>query len=113
MIKVKLVEIKEADFRLSEASNFAKIPKGRRESLKFGEAICFISRTGNQIVFVHRSDDMGKTARGKERRVVYSTRLRLTRGSWSPDMLANYADDVGLQLIGLKRFETLHAKLRR
>lgn len=110
--RVKLVEIKEVNFRQSEATNFAKLPKGKRESLKNGEAICFISRMGNQLVFVHKGGTFGKTARGLQRTVVYSTRLRLTRGTWNPDMLANYADEVGLELIGLKRFEDHYAKLR-
>ncbi len=110
--KVKLVEIKEANFRQSEATNFAKLPKSRRESLKNGEAICFVSRMGNQLVFVHKGGEFGKTVQGKERRVVYSTRLRLTRGTWNPIMLADYADEVGLELLGLKKFEVHYDKLR-
>jgi hypothetical protein len=110
MVKVKLVEIVEANFCKSEATNFNALPKTRRNNLGRGEAICFVSKSGNQLCFVHRQSTVGKTVRGLDKQVVYSTRLRLSRGTWDPTMLANYAGEVGLELVGLKRFEDYHAR---
>jgi len=46
------------------------------------------------------------------RRVVDSRRLRISGGAWSPLMLQNYANAVGLNLVGIKRFEQLYDESR-
>ena len=110
MYSVRLVEIVEANFRKSELTNFNSLPVTRRTSLHPGDAICFVSRTGNQLVFVHKPIQLASGRKSGARDVVYSTRLRLTQGTWEPTMLANYAASVGLTLVGLKRFEQYHSQ---
>jgi hypothetical protein len=92
----RLRYVATTDFRRSEATNFAALPKTLRDSLRNNDAVCFRSGTGNQLVFVFRR--VGD--------VVASTRLRLpSKRRWDPLMLADYAAEVGIELVGLKRLK--------
>jgi hypothetical protein len=74
--------------------------------LKAGETFLFISKTGNQVVFIFRDPEVDFN--GVSRRVVDSRRLRLGSGTWNPYMLQNYANSVGIKLEGIKSFEQIH-----
>lgn len=71
--------------------------------LKGEDAVCFLSRGENQVLFVYGFS-------GEENEVLGSARLRLRSGRWNPMMLANYAASVGLTLVGIKKFEEAYAE---
>ena len=103
---LRLKGVISCDFGRSEANNLKLFRKQGHYpgDLKAGEAFLFFSKTGNQCLFMFRDpivsfDDV-------ERRV------RLDGATWSPYMLQNYAHLVGLHLIGLKRFEQVHAEMQ-
>lgn len=104
-IAVHLRRIAVSDFRTSEATMFAALPANVRETLKGSDAVCFVSRSGNQIVFVYRQVVCGITRGGGRQMLTASVRLRLSHGTWNPLLLQNYANSVGLKLVGLPRFE--------
>lgn len=116
---VRLRRVAQADFRKNEKTMFESLPAKVRKSLKLNDAVCFISGTGNQIVFVYGFTEVGTTKPSnpiyKPRRygIVTSVRLRLTGSNWNPLMLQNYAESCGIELIGIKRFEEHYAKLRK
>jgi hypothetical protein len=116
--KVRLRRVARGDFRKSEHTLFNELPVAFRRKLKGTDAVCFISGTGNQVVFVYGFTSVGMTqAIGphKSRRygIVTSVRLRLTGSTWNPLMLQNYADECGIELAGIKRFEDHYEKLRK
>lgn len=102
---LRLKFIAEADFRKSEATIWQeKAAAGELPPLRPGEVVCFISTNRRQIVFVQAPREW-HTASSLDCQVFASRRLRLTRGGWNPLMLKNYAEEVGLVLDGLRRFE--------
>ena len=114
LTKLHLKAVAMCSFIRSEATNLALF---RQEShfpgeLGEGEAFMFISKMGNQVIFIFR-DPVNFEANGKVRNVTDSRRLRLDGGIWSPYMLQNYAEAVGLHLVGIKRFEQVHAEFRK
>jgi hypothetical protein len=102
----------DVDFRSSEVSNYDELvrrkhfpgPPGKRE------VYLMVSRSGNQLVWILNAGQVGKN--GEAREVFDTRRWRLRRGSWSPHMLENYANSVGLSLVGFKRLETSYAESR-
>ncbi len=112
LTQLRLKGVVECSFARSEVSNlnlFRKLDHFPGELGK-GEAFLFISKGGNQVIFVFR-DPIDFVEKGKVRSVTDSRRLRLDGGSWSPYMLQNYAEAVGLHLAGIKRFEQVHAEM--
>jgi hypothetical protein len=109
---MRLKYIAQVDFRKSEETNFLEnhvVKRGRkfdkRPALKPGEVACLIASSGKQIVFVY-NPDLAVDQGDDERSVLHSERLRLTSGGrWDPIMLGNYANQVGIQLEGIKLFE--------
>ena len=102
---LRLKLIVEADFRKTEATNWQeKAAAGELPPLKAGEVVCFVSGNRSQVVFVQAPTDF-HTAGGLDAKVYASRRLRLDRGAWNPLMLADYAEQVGLRLDGLKKFK--------
>jgi len=79
--------------------------------LKKGEAFLFLARGGNQVVFVFRDPTIEFEGQRVARRVIDSRRLRLDGGTWNPYMLQNYANEIGLHLVGIKRFEQVHDEM--
>ena len=69
----------------------------------------FVSKAGNQLLWVMNVDTVEtpfKNKRGRYgRRVIDTRRWRIEGGSWSPLMLQNYANDVGIDLVGFRRLE--------
>ena len=114
LTNLRLKAVIQCSFIRSEATNLNLF----RETAYFpgeladGEAFLFISLMGNQVIFVFRNpinfeDDVDGTIL----QVVDSRRLRLDNGFWNPHMLQNYAESVGLHLVGIKRFEQVHDEM--
>jgi hypothetical protein len=111
-IKGRLVLIEHCDFRRSEWTNLQLMLKESKLTLGKSEVVAMVSGNGKQIVFCYAHDRFSHADfRGQPQDVgvVQSIRYRLTgSGSWSPTMLSEYAAAVGLELIGLKRFESYY-----
>lgn len=113
MTRLRLKAVIRVSFCRSEKTNldlFKADPKYPGD-LKDGEAFMLVSMGWDQLIIVYRdpvisiegSDDPDATFR-----VVHSRRLRLADGGqWNPMMLQNYAHEIGIHLIGRKRFEVL------
>ncbi len=95
-------------FGKSELTNFLEVlgkhPEFADEKsaakLKADDVVLLVSKTGNQLAFIHGFDQFEKKA------VLRSTRLRISGGvPWNPLMLVNYAREVGLSITGIKAFE--------
>jgi len=110
---INLRGVVEVSFTRSEATNLAryKLLGQYPGDLEAGEAFLFIAKGGNQIIFILRSPVTfkGTDKKGQEKvqTILDSRRLRLDGGTWSPYMLQNYAEAVGLKLVGIKTFEQL------
>ena len=119
MERKRLRAIIQVPFTKSEETNFAEARSSRPygdliKSLQGDDAIAFISQGQNQIVFIHGYDEVEDAKR--KWRVLSSHRIRITRGPglsnvFEPRMLANYAKQAGLELIGLKLFEEFYKSL--
>lgn len=101
-----------ADFRYSEQTLFDQLPGDFRKSLRGRDAVCFVSTVGNQVQFVFSPTAM-LTGRGLDTEALFSARVRLRRGTFNPEMLANYAGDKKLELEGIQRFEERYAQLKK
>ena len=109
MLKLRLKAIiPRADFRKSEETLYREYAKSRayQGQLKRGEAYLFWSKSGNQLLWFFR-DPSAIEGSKYEYEVVDSRKWRVTGGTWHPFMLANYAEEVGIDLIGIKRFEEI------
>jgi hypothetical protein len=107
-MRLKLVQ--EVDFRKSEQMNFEEVMKKEQLVLGPNDVVAFYSRRGNQVAFIWRPTAINFADYGKRpgtATVVRSLRLRLSNRTWDPMMLQNYANDVGLVLEGLRRFEVI------
>ena len=103
--KIRLRAVQYESFCYSEATLFEKWRrKNRNQPLRPGEAVCFISLTENQILFVYRPWYIKESDGDKHYLALHSRRVRLFSGTWHPWMLANYAAQVNLD-INLKSFE--------
>jgi hypothetical protein len=115
LTKLRLKAVIQCSFQRSEATNLFQFRKQSHYpgDLNAGEAFLFLSKQGNQLIFVFRSPVSFDAPSGKSWEVIDSRRLRLTGGTWSPYMLQNYANEVGLHLVGIKRFEQVHDEMQR
>jgi len=114
MEKIRLRAIKfDVDFRKSEHTNYKIFKKSKKYpgDLKSGEAFLFVSKSGNQLIWIIYVGVTGIDI-GTPKEIVDSRRWRIIGGQWNPLMLANYAEDVGVTLVGIKKFEELYAKTR-
>lgn len=111
--KLRLKAVVACSFQRSEASNLRLFREASHYpgDLQKGEVFLFLSRMGNQVIFVFQ-DPVVNFGEGTPRRVLDSRRLRIEGGTWNPYMLQNYANQVGLHLVGIKRFEQIHDELR-
>jgi len=112
--QLRLKGVIQCSFQRSEATNLALF---RQEGhypgdLDTGEAFLFIAKGGNQVIFIF-CEPLTFQDGSKTRRITDSRRLRLDGGSWSPYMLQNYAEAVGLHLVGIKRFEQVHDEMAK
>lgn len=114
--KVNLFFVDEkTDFRKSELTNFdiwkkRQKKKGRRNTMKSNEVLLFISKSGNQLVWVLNIGEVevGRANKRGElgRRMIDSRKWRIEgSGKWHKDMIQNYANEVGLDIVGMRRLE--------
>jgi hypothetical protein len=110
---MRLRYIHHGDFRKNTVTLYNEVQK-RAPGLKLGSEDCVlvVSGTGKILRFVYGFDDLevigGRTklATGNMTRVLQSEEYRIDgAGTWNPLMLRNYAEALGIQLAGLKRFE--------
>lgn len=101
----------EADFRQTELSILEAMHELQKTELRPGETWAFRSKSGNQVLFVlHRGQIECPRSRQD---FVDSRRLRLRHGTWSMEMIQNYAESVGLHLQGIKRAEEIWGARRQ
>lgn len=108
--RVKLKAIIMCSFQRSEKTNLALFREDRHYpgDLQEGEAFLLVSKMGNQVIFIFRGPSTIEiTGAPRTWKVLDSRRLRLEGGTWSPYMLQNYANSVGINLVGLKRLEQI------
>jgi len=111
--RIQLKEVVFANFGKSEATLYKQLPSASKARLKKpGDAICFVSRSFNQVCFVFKPR-VPPTAHSGGAQIIQSARVRITRGTWSPMMFQEYAAEVGLSLVGLPGFQESFEKFRR
>lgn len=108
MVRLRLKGVVQCSFVRSEATNLALYRQMGHfpGDLRAGEAFLFVSKTNDQVLFLFADHQVDFD--GVPRKVIDSRRLRLGTGTWNPHMLQNYANMVGIQLVGIKRFEQIH-----
>jgi len=110
--RLRLKAVVRCSFSRSEATNLVLFSKEGHYpgDLEEGEAFLFLSKGGDQVIFIFRSPIFFEGRKG-DLKVIDSRRLRIPGGTWSPYMLQNYAEEIGLHLIGVKRFEQVHDEM--
>jgi hypothetical protein len=105
--RVFLKEVVTANFSKSEATLWDEWQKSNRDTkLRKNQCVLFVSKTLRQLLYIVRVRAVEGTT------VLDSRRWRILSGEWNPQMMQNYANDVGLHFEGFKRFEELHAEER-
>lgn len=108
---MRLKEIIEANFRCSELTMYTEWSKGK-DTLGANELLLFVSKRGDQLVFVSRFLEVRTGNEGSPtKKVLASRRLRVPGGRWNPLMLVNYAEEAGVKIEGLRRFEDFYKNL--
>lgn len=112
---MRLKLIADANFQYSEAENLKDVlKKNPSVSLSPSDVVCLVSKSKDQLVFMHRPTELnlsalqGGGARKGTAIAYHSERVRLSRSTWNPLMLQDYANSVGINLDGLQRFEAIH-----
>lgn len=110
MIRLRLRHIVSADFKRNEATHLQDYEKEHGVvHLGKDDCILFVSRSGHIMRFVF---GWTNEIAGLAKHVLSSYSLRCARGeSWEPLMLGNYANEVGITLVGMKRFEEYYRHL--
>ena len=111
---MRIRRVVEADFRWSEYGIWVKFLNKKKNrvyvnrsfvsTLKVDDVVLFISKKGNQLLFVHGFENLRNEA-GDELISLPSNRHRIVKGTWSPYMLVTYARRAGVNITGLKTFE--------
>ena len=99
-----------ANFCKSESTLWDEWRAKHKTKLRANDAVLFVSASRDQCLFVTRIGEVD--ALRARARVLDSRRWRIVGGTWNPDMLQNYAHEVGLHFAGIKRFEELYAERR-
>lgn len=116
MLRLRLKAIiPSADFRKSEWTLYNEYVNSRAYagSLKKGEAYLFLSKSKNQLLWFFRDPTTIAGFNDIDQNIVDSRKWRVTSGIWHPFMLANYAEEAGIDLVGIKRFEEILDEQRR
>jgi len=105
---VKIKKVVQTDFRRNDVSIFSafqkeNLPLLRR--LKEDDMIVFVSKTGNQLLFIHGFTEFPGDQNRALGTALQSIRHRILSGTWNPLMLRNYAIAAGLDVEGLALFE--------
>ncbi len=110
---MRLKFVTYADFRSNE-NTLAKQYSQETSKLRPNECVLFISKKGDQLRFVFRPEGFLDLSKGGSSHTILQSRLYriLYGGTWSPLMLKNYAQKVGLDLEGLKSFEEHYSDMQ-
>ena len=102
---VNLRQIATVDFRKNERTCWLEfVKKNPRFTLNSGDALLLLSKSFNQLCFVYGTTELRGTVSGLDSEVLTSLKLRISGGTWNPLRLSEYANSVGLELIGIKSF---------
>lgn len=112
---MRLKLIVTVNFQRTEAENFHAAMK-RNPGLELGpqDVVCMVSLSRQQIVFMYRKETIDVSGYGLRKGtadVFHSERLRLSRSTFEPKMIQNYANQIGIVLDGFRRFEDIYASL--
>lgn len=117
---MRLKLIADANFQYSEAENLKDVlKKNPSVTMTPADVVLLVSRSKDQMVFMHRPTELnletlpGAGARKGTAIAYHSERVRLSRSTWNPLMLQNYANSVGIELDGLRRFEEIHEQTQQ
>lgn len=95
------------DFRKNELTLLDELRKNPKYKsvgeLGANETCLFVSRTETQLVWLIGQKELLDGTH--TRNVVDTRRWRLLDGAWNPAMLGNYAQAVGIELIGIRLFQ--------
>lgn len=115
---MRLRYVYRGDFRKSEVTLYNEAIKEAGTDLAAGDCILLVSGNGKQLRFVHGFRDMdvvgGRTKEktGRMTKVMTSAVHRIDGpGAWNPLMLSNYASKAGIELEGLRKFESYYREL--
>lgn len=109
---MRLKYIETCSFHKSEMTNFFELSKKNRWKLSAGEVVLLISKGGDQLVFIYAADEAIKDGVERPLKLLRSERLRLTHGgTWDPIMLSEYAEEAGIKLDGIHRFDDYYKAL--
>lgn len=108
MIEVNLRYVHECSFVRGEHTNYdlwlKYLKRKKWTPLKEGQAVAFVSKQRNQIVFVYKPVNV-KTPGNKESRVTVSTRVRLhSLSTLTPEVLQEAAVSANIKLVNFKHF---------
>lgn len=110
--------IYRGSFNKSEVTLFneAMTEAGEHLSLGHDDCILLVSQTQKMLCFVWRPQEtsrkMANGSNGKISTVVSSQRYRIQDGgTWNPLMLANYAAQIGVEVEGIRKFESYYRSL--
>lgn len=109
MRELRLKKFAHVSFHKSEETNFNDFIRTKYGStIRKGETVLFISKGGDQYVFVEPAEEFEATmVNGKKVKVkvLASQRYRIRGSKWSAEMLGYYAEKAGIRITGIKRFE--------
>lgn len=107
-MKIRLKAIKyQCDFRKNEVTLYEEFRKSRSFCGELGnnEAYLFISGSEDQLIWFLRSVEV-QADRDAPVGVTHTQRSRLMKHTpWNPLMLQEYAQAVGIELVGIRSFE--------
>jgi hypothetical protein len=133
MEKMTFKGLEFVGFNKSEQTNYYEKFEKKGRKLKAGEVICLVAKQRNQLVFIPRPTPIAEIAdaihdkkakelylarmatnikrrKGKIKHhdaILDSRRLRLTDGQWDPLFIAAYAQQKGIELVGLEKLARL------
>jgi len=105
---VNIRRVEETDFRRCDIRIFTEFRNnnaGFVKKLAKDDIVVFISKQRNQMLFIHGFTEFFAADGSSIREALQSIRHRIVGGAWNPLMLKNYAEEAGLQIEGLSRFE--------
>jgi hypothetical protein len=96
----------DVDFRYNELSIFNKYKKRKDFPGDLGkdEAYLFVSKSGNQLLWIINNLTSIEQKNGLVRDIIDTRRWRMVKGTWHPWMLSEYAKAVGVELAGIRKF---------
>lgn len=100
--------IEETDFRRCDIRIFSEFQDSNAafaKKLAENDIVVFLSKKRDQMLFIHGFTYFNGGAARPEAMALQSIRHRIVSGTWNPLMLKNYAEEAGLQIEGLSRFE--------